>query len=119
MSIKTETGSFLIEDARRHGVEAAYILGVIRERLNQNKFEGVNIEGGYVWTCCSLQKLSQVLKCVPRSRIYKSVVSLENQGGLIKDVKNTDLKNLRYSMSWFTTEDHRTTLCNTELRANR
>lgn len=81
MSIKSH--AFEIEDAKKHGVDAAVIIYNIRFWLTHNKANRTHINDGYVWTYNSARAFAELFPYWSSNKIQKTLRKLENDGVII------------------------------------
>lgn len=81
--MKIEYHSFLIEDAKKHGVESATILYNFRFWLAKNLANGRHIHSGRVWTYNSTAALAELFPYLSKDQIRRRIEKLEADGVLI------------------------------------
>ncbi len=75
--------AFNIEDANRHGVDAAIILHNLRFWLDHNKANRTHINDGYVWSYNSARAFADLFPYWSSNKIQKTLKKLENEGVII------------------------------------
>jgi hypothetical protein len=75
--------AFNIEDANRHGVDAAIILHNLRFWLDHNKANRTHINDGYVWTYNSARAFAELFPYWSSNKIQKMLRKLESEGVII------------------------------------
>lgn len=74
---------FNIEDANKHGVDAAIILHNLKFWLDHNKANRTHINDGYVWTYNSARAFAELFPYWSSNKIQKTLRKLESDGVII------------------------------------
>jgi hypothetical protein len=75
--------SFNTEIAAIHGIEEAVILNNLTFWIEKNAANGVNYHDGRYWTYNSVNAFGDLFPYMTKKRIYRALVSLENEGAIL------------------------------------
>jgi hypothetical protein len=96
--METNFHSFSVEEANKHGLEAAILLNSLRFWLRKNKANRKNIHEGKVWTYNTISAFNELFPYISPSSIWRRLDELEKNNIIFKGKFNKDKRD---NTGWF------------------